>query len=145
MRELTLILPFPPSVNNYKTIGKIVKTKTGKLYQERRNSNETKMFYYECYLRCKRFMPSEQSGSLYGGDKQLGVAITLQPPLKTSYTRWDLDNRLKVLLDALMYCRIIEDDSQIHRLVVEKGAMIEQGQSIVTIKEFLQCPIAQST
>ena len=44
MIELTL--PYPPSVNHYKTVGRLTRTKTSKVYQQRINSSETHSYYH---------------------------------------------------------------------------------------------------
>lgn len=129
---IEIILPWPPSVNNYKKIGKIVKTAKGKLYQQRINSNETKMFYFQVYILAKKLKRPESELYCFRDDISLEATVCLYPPHQK---RYDLDNRLKVLMDSLMHARIIHDDSQISRLIVEKKGMIESGQTIVTIKE----------
>ncbi len=133
MIEITL--GFPPSVNAYKKIGKIVKTKTGKLYQQRVNTNETKIFYFEAYIKAKALKRPEGCLFCFREDARLEVHIDFYPPSLTY--KWDLDNRLKVLCDSLMHARIIKDDSQIYCLVVQKKAMIAQGRTIVRIKEYV--------
>lgn len=130
---LLLVLPWPPSVNHYKKIGKIVKTKTGKLYQQRVNNNDTKMFYFEVYQIGKKSMPSEGFKFHDGEEIDLEVRVDLHPPHER---RYDVDNRMKVLCDSLMHAKIIKDDSQIRRLIVEKKSMIVGGKAIVIIKEF---------
>jgi len=129
---ITLELGFPPSINNYKKIGHMTRTATGKLYQTRVNSNETKMFYYESYMLAKRLKRLPGSSYCFTEASKLEVHVEFYPPHNKS---WDLDNRIKILIDGLMHSRIVPDDKQIYRLVVEKRSMIEHGKSIVTIKE----------
>lgn len=127
-------LPFPPSVNNYKTIGKIVRTETGKLYQQRRNSNETKMYYFavtQILRPYRRMAELDAIGETIGYE----VIVGLHPPHQK---RYDADNRLKVLLDSLVRAQVIKDDSLIKRLVVEKKPMVESGKVIVEIKAFTE-------
>jgi len=131
MNLITFELPWPPSVNNYKKIGKIVKTQSGKLYQQRINNNETKMFYFEVYMISKKIMPTEGSKFAISDQIELEVSIDLHPPHQK---RYDVDNRLKVLLDSLTRAKIIKDDSQIRRLIVQKKPMIEHGKTIVSIR-----------
>lgn len=45
------------------------------------------------------------------------MKIYMFPPDKR---RRDLDNICKVVLDTLSYCKIYEDDSQIHKMFLEK-------------------------
>lgn len=131
MTELTLELPWPPSVNNYKRIGKTITQKDGRIYQQRVNSNETRMFYYEVYMLCKKKRPSE--GCIFARDQgvKLEVSVLLHPPHNRPY---DIDNRLKVLLDSLQHAKVIANDVQINKLFVEKKEMNEGGKTIVTIR-----------
>lgn len=46
--------------------------------------------------------------------------------------RWDIDNRFKALLDAIMMAKIIQDDSQIKRLTGER-ARGDETKTVVTI------------
>jgi Holliday junction resolvase RusA-like endonuclease len=134
MIELTL--PWPPSVNNYKKVGAVIRTKNDKIYQKRVNTNETKTFYWNVYQAIKKIMPPEGFEFFHSETIALDVYIRLHPPYNR---RYDVDNRLKVLLDSLTRCRVWADDSQIHRLLVEKCEMIENGQVIVKIQEFVKC------
>lgn len=136
MKSITLELPWPPSVNNYKTVSKIVKTKTGKLYQQRRNSNETRQFYFDTYILSKQLPHKDGAKFHFREDIDLEVIIGLHPPYEKR--RYDLDNRLKVLIDSLMYAQIIHDDSQITRLCAEKKHMIAHGKVVITIKEIVK-------
>ena len=136
MKELELILPWPPSVNHYKKVGRIVKTKTGKLYQQRKNTDETKTFYFLTYQQAKLQMPSEWLKFAISETISFEIDVDLHPPNKRLY---DLDNRLKVLLDGLVHAHVIKDDSQITRLLVQKMDIIEHGKVIVRIRERLEC------
>lgn len=136
MDEIKIELPWAPSLNSYKKIGRIVQTKSGKLYQQRVNNNDTKAFYFETWVRCKRLHGGEGTIFYHSDTIMLEVVLCLHPPPSTASKRWDLDNRIKVTLDGLMHGRLIKDDSQIHRLIVRKCESIENGQVIVAIKEF---------
>jgi crossover junction endodeoxyribonuclease RusA len=129
--EITLTLPYPPSVNNYKKLGRLVKTKSGKTYQQRLNSDETKTFYYQVYMLSKMQVPSEWGKFASSGTISYDLRVTVSPPDKK---RRDIDNILKVLLDSLVRAHIINDDSQIHRLYVEKLDTMD-GQVTVIIGE----------
>lgn len=132
--EMTLTLPWPPSVNHYKRLGRIVKTKGGKLYQQRVNSDETKTFYFQVYMLSKKQMPQEWPKSVDSATISYEIRVSLHPP---DEKRRDIDNVLKVLLDSLMHAKVINDDSQITRLYVEKLGTMSYGQTIVTVKELL--------
>lgn len=129
MIELTL--PWPPSVNNYKKVGRIVKTKSGKLYQQRVDTNETKKFYFDVYIIYKQLMPLEWLKFADSATISLDLCVSLHPP---HALRYDADNCLKVLLDGLVRAHVIKDDSQITRLFVEKCHMIEGGRVVVRIE-----------
>lgn len=128
--SLKLTLPWPPSVNHYKKVGRLVTTTSGKLYQQRVNTNETQAFYYETYIRTKQQLAREGFKFVIGETIPLGVDVWLHPP---NEKRYDIDNRLKVLLDGLVRAKIIIDDSLINRLLVQKMGMIPNGQVIVNI------------
>lgn len=125
-----LKLPWPPSLNHYKKVGRIVKTKTGKLYQQRKNTVYTDKFYFDTYILNKQSMPPEWLKFSRSETISFEVWVYLSPP---SSLRYDLDNRLKVLFDALVRSHVIKDDSQICRLYVEKCNIIKNGQVIVKI------------
>ena len=130
MIELTL--PWPQSVNHYKKVGGLIRTKTGKMFQKRVNTNETNLFYYQVWMRVKPRIPPE--GFLFRNDGtiRLYLEVDLHPP---HTKRYDADNYLKVLLDSLTNAKVWADDSQVHRLLVEKKTMVEGGQVIVRISE----------
>lgn len=134
--QYKLELPWPPSLNHYKKVGRIVKTKTGKLYQQRKNTIHTEKFYFDTYILSKNGMPSEWLKFASRDDISYDVHVSLHPP---SEKRYDLDNRLKVLFDGLVRAKVIKDDSQIIRLHVEKCSIIEHGKVIVTIQGIEPC------
>jgi len=131
---IELVLPWPPSVNHYKKVGRIITTRTGKKYQQRINNSETTGYYYQVYMIAKRYLPQEGVKFNDSATISLEVHAYLYPPNKR---RYDLDNRLKVLLDSLVHAQIIKDDSQITRLYVEKMDTINQGKVVVKIQEII--------
>lgn len=130
MAVLRLELPFPPSVNHYKKIGALIKTKTGKLYQQRCDSPKTIEFYYKVYRAYKLTMPPEWEKYARNEEIAFDVKVDLHPPDKR---RRDIDNSLKVLLDSLVHAKAIYDDSQINRLFVQKLHNVTNGQVIIHI------------
>ena len=71
------------------------------------------------------------------GDKapagRLEIGVMLYPPDKR---KRDIDNYgAKSLLDALTYSGLIEDDSLIDRLVIERGAIVAGGKCRIYISE----------
>jgi len=126
---LELILPYPPSVNHYKKVGRIVKTKSGKLYQQRVNTLQTEKFYFDVYMLYKKLKPQERPK--FDDSAIFSVEVYVHPP---DDKKRDIDNICKVLIDSLVRAHVIVDDSNIHRLYVEKCNMIEGGQVVVRIE-----------
>jgi crossover junction endodeoxyribonuclease RusA len=127
---MELILPYPPSINHYKNIGRTIRTKNGKSYQARVNSPETKAFYYEVWLKIRSLKATKLI--IDPIETLLSVTLCVYPPDKR---KRDLDGILKVLLDSLQRGGLIKDDYQICRLVIERCAIIPQGQVVVRIEE----------
>ena len=124
MIELTL--PYPPSVNHYKRLGRLTRTKSGKIYQPRVNTDLTKQYFWKVLMR----MRTEGIKSFHGAT--ISAEVDVYPPDKR---KRDLDGILKVLLDAMQHGGLYDDDNQISRLVVTRMDIIDQGQIIVRISE----------
>ena len=127
--ELSLILPWPPSLNHYKRIGKIVRTKSGKYFQQRPNSSETQAYFQSVWVETRTKLQGWEEIAVSATSKFM-ISIYMHPPSKR---RYDLDNHLKVLLDSLVRAYVIRDDSQIHKLYVEKREVVEGGRVVVGI------------
>ena len=130
MKMIELTLPWPPSVNHYKKIGGLVRTKTGKLYQQRRDTNETKMFYWNVYQGVKKLKPYTEY--CFSEEARLFVTIRLFPPHNLNF---DIDNRLKVCIDSLQYAKIMPNDNQIDKLLVTREPFYENGKTMVKVEE----------
>jgi len=66
---------------------------------------------------------------------RLAVGVILYPPDRR---KRDIDNFAgKNLLDSLTYAGIIEDDSLIDRLVIERGAIVKGGKCRVYISQHI--------
>lgn len=130
MDTLELELPWPPTVNHYKSVGKLVRTKTGKLYQQRHNSDATKQFYWQVWSIIVALRTHKGLKSFH--DATISMEIHAYPPDKR---KRDLDGILKVLLDALQRAGVYDDDFQIARLYVERKNTIAEGKVIVRIEE----------
>lgn len=113
---LEIALPYPPSVNHYWR-----HTKAGTHYI----SKEGKAFREQVYRICRvvnaRFL-----------DK-VAIQIAVFPP---DNRRRDIDNILKALLDGLVHGKLIEDDSLIMQLHIEKFEPRKDGLVVVKIKEW---------
>jgi crossover junction endodeoxyribonuclease RusA len=108
-------LPYPPSVNHYwRHVGRrTLISREGRRYRER-----------VCGLLLSRCEPPMRG--------RLQVSIVVFQPNRRAI---DLDNRLKGLLDSLEHAGVYENDSQIDRLVIERGAVVPGGKVVVRIEE----------
>ena len=113
---LRLELPYPPSVNNYWHA-------SGK---RRYISPAGKKFTEEVLMVVK------QSGSKSFGDKSLGISVMIHPRSKRKF---DLDNTLKAILDALMKAGCYDDDSQFEYIEIARGDHRDGGAAVVHIYE----------
>lgn len=118
-----LELPYPPSVNHYKKVGAIKTTRNGKKYQLKYNSNKTKEYYLEIG-RIWHGMKMVSNAKSYPEIARLRLRVDVHAP---DHRKRDIDNILKVLLDALTRCVIIHDDSQIDELLVSRAGVIKKG------------------
>ena len=121
---ITLTLPFPPTVNNYKRIGRLTRTKSGKIFQPRINSDATRRFYYEVWIKVKGL----QIESL--GDSPISLEIDVYPPDKR---KRDIDNIIKPTVDSLMNSGLFDDDYQISKLLVIRREVFSGGKIVVKI------------
>ena len=112
---LSLLLPYPPSVNTY----------WGFQGSRRFLTKKAVLFKSEVLLR---FADSKHKGF---GVARLDIDIILFPPDKR---RRDIDNVIKSLLDSLSGSAF-DDDCQIDRLVVTRSEVLKGGACIVDIKE----------
>ncbi len=126
MIEITL--PYPPTVNHYKRIGRTIRTASGKNLQMRVNSEITKRFFYEVWMRTR------QEGLKSFGDATISVNLEVFPPDKR---KRDLDNIVKPTLDALQRAGLFDDDYQISRLLITRMSIIAQGQIIVRLAHYV--------
>ena len=109
MSDYEFELPWPPSVNQWKTPfrGRMILTKKGRDYR-------------------KAVAEAMESLSLAreGIQEELAVSLVLNPP---TLRRYDVDNFTKSLFDALTHCGFWGDDEQVVRLLIEKGEKIPPG------------------
>jgi len=132
MRTVELDLPWPPSVNHYKKMAGVVQTHAGKLYQRRVDTDETKIFYQEVWLKICEAKATQGVKSFDSKTISLCVRVDLYPPDKR---RRDIDNSLKVLLDSLVRGGLIIDDYLIDMLIVTRKEVFKGGKSVVCIAE----------
>lgn len=123
---ITLVLPWPPSVNTYwrhptkgKLAGRHLISENGRAYR---------LAVYESVLRATGRVPRKLVD-------RLAVDISVHAPDRR---RRDLDNLTKALLDALAHAGIYEDDSQIDDLRLRRAGIAAGGRVVVKI-EPTQC------
>lgn len=127
---MELELPYPPCVNHYKRPGRLIKTKSGKVFQARVNTDETNKYFFSVGTIIFRKLRAEGIKSFQGAT--ISVEVYAYPPDKR---RRDLDGILKVLLDSMQKAGLYDDDYQVARLYVERKDTISGGKVIVRIKE----------
>ena len=109
---IELNLPYPPSVNNYWGF-------SGSRRFLTKTANDFKLIVNLASKRAR-----------FGADK-VSVEVVLHAPDRR---RRDIDNVLKPLLDALQAAGVFDDDSQVDKLMVSRGAVIKGGLCVVKIK-----------
>ena len=109
-------LPYPPSVNSYWLAN-------GK---RRYISPAGKKFTDEVFKIVKL------QGSKSFGDASLGISVMIHPRSKRKF---DLDNTLKAILDALMKANVYDDDSQFEYIEIARGEAKDGGAAVVHIYE----------
>lgn len=102
-------LPFPPSVNAWKTPfrNRMILSKRGREYRAAVAAELVRLGLHG-----------------EGLDGELAVSVTLHPP---SLRRYDVDNFTKSLFDALTTSGFWLDDSQVQRMTVQKGVKVVGG------------------
>jgi crossover junction endodeoxyribonuclease RusA len=103
LRRLDFMLPWPPTTNNlYRTTGgKRFKTREARAYLDRC----AEAFYEQPGIAGARILTP------------LALDLVLHAPDKRAY---DIDNRLKALLDALQHHEVYKNDSQVQALRVHR-------------------------
>jgi crossover junction endodeoxyribonuclease RusA len=117
---ITLLLPWPPTINHHYCYGK----------RNVRISTKGKTFRDNVYIAVLSGHPGWKTLHC-----RLSVDIMLCQPDKR---KRDIDNYIKPLLDALTHARIWHDDSQIDMLSCYRGATLKNGCCIVCVKPFLE-------
>lgn len=120
MQKIMLVLPWPPSVNQYwrhpskgPLAGRHLISEQGRAYR----AKVTAQVWAE-----------RQDHKLAD---RLSVSILCYPPDRR---RRDLDNILKAALDALVFAGVMLDDSLVDRLSIERCDVQAPGQLEITIE-----------
>jgi len=113
---IVLELPFPPSVNTYYRRGAhaTYMSKSGREYKQ----------------AVAEYIAGGDFPKM--GDKRLSVSMVVWPRDKRVF---DIDNRIKSVLDSLQDAGLFYDDSQIDELSIYRGSQIVPGGSIKVMIE----------
>ena len=105
-------IPFPPTVNHmfHRTSRRVIKTKKTKAW-------------FDAAILMIRTTPGYRKHKYTG---RLGITIWLVPPTARKY---DVDNRVKAVLDAIQQSGLITDDSQFYELMVRKHDKQPEGKT----------------
>jgi len=117
-KTVRLDLPYPPSVNTYWRANG----------QRRYISPAGVKFTEEVSLIVKNKKPKTF------GDKQVAISVMIHPRSKRKF---DLDNTLKAILDALMKAGMYDDDSQIEYIEIARGENIDGGKAVVYLYDYI--------
>lgn len=118
---LFLKLPFPPTLNHYRTPvtiqgrARLITSKQGRVYRQN-------VLAAVCFNDMTR-------PALEG---RLSVTIELCPPCKR---KRDIDNYIKAVLDACTAANIWHDDEQVDELIVRRVKPEKPGHAMLTIVE----------
>ena len=115
---IRLELPYPPSVNSYWLANG----------HRRYISPAGVKFTQEVSLIVKNQKPKTF------GDKQVAISVMIYPRSKR---RFDLDNTLKAILDALMKAGMYDDDSQIEYIEIARGEQVVGGKAVIHLYDFI--------
>ena len=112
-------LPYPPSVN-----GIYGHTSRGPYL-----AHKVKAYRRDVLVSCleQRVVPWRKT-------EPLGITINLHPPTKA---KRDVDNPAKSVLDALEAAGVVDDDSQFHRMLIQKCEVVRGGFVTVEIYDLL--------
>jgi crossover junction endodeoxyribonuclease RusA len=114
MTTINLEIPYPPSINTYWGFHGHRRFLTNKAVQFKKD------VAHQVSLQPTKTV----------GDARVEVTITLCPPDKRVR---DIDNSVKSCFDSLVQANVMNDDSQIDILVVQRGEQIKGGKALVTI------------
>ena len=115
MQELSLVLPLPPSINNY----------WGFSGHKRFLTLKAREFKKEV-----AHIVSQQP--IRFGAARLSLTVIVHFADRRVQ---DLSNRIKALEDALVQANLMDDDSQIDELIVKRGEIIKGGLCLIKVVE----------
>ena len=112
---MTLVLPWPPTVNSY----------------WRRVGNRTILSAKARAYRGAALAACLEQSAPRLGQARVRVSVIAYPPDRR---RRDLDNLHKGVLDALAFARVFDDDSQIDELSIIRAYAEAPGRVLVTVQ-----------
>ena len=123
---LILSLPFPPSVNSYRTVyrGMMRLSKEGRAFKAAVSD-------YVAEYRVPKL-----------GDSKLRITMVLFPRDKRKI---DIDNRIKSVLDALQDAGVFDDDFQVDELSIVRGKPVKGGAIRVMIEQIEELDSSESS
>lgn len=134
--DLTLVLPFPPSVNHYwrhVVLPLKKKTTSGKqAFRVQALISVDGRKYKQAV--CREVMAQNAQ---YRLSARVRLFVALYPPDRR---RRDVDNYAKALLDSLTEAGVWADDAQIRDLRLVWGDVLPGGKAVVTIRKMPMPP-----
>lgn len=118
-KNLKLTLPFPPSINHYWRHTAI--NRKPRVYL----SAEGLAYRATVAALLANAMPTPLVG-------RIKVVMRMYAPNKR---RYDIDNRVKAVLDALTHAGLWADDEQVDDLHLIRGDVVKDGQLMIEISE----------
>ncbi len=115
-KSISLVLPFPPSVNScWRTVkGRMLLSEQGRKFR----INAIAAVYDQL-----RKIPKAIT-------EDVSVIVKMYPPTKQ---RRDIDNYLKAAFDALTHAKVWKDDDQVKRVEMEWCEVVKGGRFEITI------------
>ena len=117
-KTVRLELPYPPSVNSYWL------------------ANGHRRYISPAGVKFTKevaFIVNQASVKGFG-DKQVAISVMVHPRSKRKF---DLDNTLKAILDALMKAGMYDDDSQIEYIEVARGEQVDGGKAVIHLYDYI--------
>ena len=128
---IELTLPLAPTINSY---WRSTTTATGSSKRTTRTHSPIKVYVSQKgqLYRAEVIALVRQAKANKKLECRLQVFMEINPADKRVQ---DIDNRIKAALDALTHAGVYVDDSQIDRLIVQRGPIIRGGQMKVIVTE----------